>query len=43
MLQSATPGALQDADRLLTEFPATDEDLGEYDVVVAFDPDWRRL
>ena len=33
----------QEARRLLTKFPETEAELFEYDVVVAFDPDWSRL
>lgn len=33
----------QEARRTLTRFPATEAELFEYDVVVAFDPDWDRL
>lgn len=33
----------QESRRLLTGFPATEAELFEYDVVVAFDPDWSRL
>lgn len=33
----------QESRRLLTKFPATEAELFEYDVVVAFDPDWSRL
>ena len=33
----------QDADRLLTEFPATAEELFEYDAIVMFDPDWTAM
>jgi hypothetical protein len=33
----------QEARRLLTKFPATEAELFEYDVIVAFDPDWSRL
>lgn len=42
-LQSAAPGASQDASQLLTAFPATAADLEPYDVVVAIDCDWPRL
>lgn len=51
-LQSAQNGTVQDVDpkKLLDRFPtelrARDEDpknLGNYDVIVAFDPDWRFL
>lgn len=33
----------QEATKLLTEFPATEAALFEYDVIVGFDPDWSRL
>ena len=33
----------QEAKKLLTKFPATEAELFEYDVIVAFDPDWSRL
>ncbi len=42
-LQSAGPGASQEAANLLTEFPTTAEALFEYDCIVAFDPDWLQL
>jgi hypothetical protein len=42
-LQSGEKGMSQDASELLTEFPATAEDLFEYDAIVAFDPDWDLL
>ena len=29
--------------KLLTEFPATPQELFEYDAIVAFDPDWEEL
>jgi hypothetical protein len=43
LLQSSPPGAAQEADRILEEFPNTAEELYEYDCIVAFDPDWERL
>jgi hypothetical protein len=43
LLGTAGPGISQDARRILATFPATAEELAEYDVVVAFDYDWRRL
>ena len=43
LLQSASPGGGQDADRVLTDLPATDEELHTYDMIVAYDPDWQRL
>lgn len=51
-LQSAQPGTVQDVDpkRLLQKFPtdlrdrdADPNNLGNYDVIVAFDPDWRQV
>jgi hypothetical protein len=42
-LQTARDGLSQDADRLLDEFPATAEELFEYDAIIAFDPDWMRV
>ncbi|MEX0677499.1 MAG: vWA domain-containing protein [Pirellulales bacterium] len=42
-LQSAGEGASQDADRILTAFPSTPQEMFEYDCVVAFDPDWKAL
>lgn len=33
----------QEARQLLTRFPSTEAALFEYDVIVAFDPDWSRL
>mgnify|MGYP006275066185 CR=1 FL=1 len=43
LLGTAGKGGSQDARRILSAFPATAEELDEYDVVVAFDYDWRRL
>jgi hypothetical protein len=44
-LQSADlSGAVsQESNKLLSEFPQTKEELFEYDVVIAFDPDWSKL
>lgn len=39
-LQTGQPGISQDADKLLSEFPTTAEDLFQYDAIVMFDPDW---
>jgi hypothetical protein len=33
----------QDAKKILVEFPRTPSELFDYDVVVAFDPDWSRI
>jgi hypothetical protein len=42
-LQSAGEGVSQDAHQILSEFPATPQELFEYDAIVAFDPDWKLL
>ena len=42
-LQSAKEGADQESDVLLTDFPATREEMYFFDCVIAFDPDWRAL
>jgi len=42
LLQLNLPGSSQDAKKILTTFPTAAE-LGEYDCVVAFDPDWTKL
>ncbi len=43
LLGTAAPGISQDARRILDAFPATAEELAEYDAIVAFDYDWRLL
>lgn len=43
LLGTAAPGISQDARRILDAFPPSDEALGTYDAIVAFDYDWRRL
>jgi hypothetical protein len=43
VLGTAGKGSSQDARRILPAFPPTAEELAEYDVVVAFDFDWRLL
>ncbi|MCS7236712.1 MAG: hypothetical protein NZ899_00395 [Thermoguttaceae bacterium] len=42
-LQSAPPGAWQEADRLLEQLPRDESTWAEYDCLVAIDPDWRRV
>jgi hypothetical protein len=42
-LQSGQAGLSQDADRLLESFPATAEELFEYDAIVMFDPNWAAI
>jgi hypothetical protein len=43
LLQTASEGISQDAHAILDAFPATRQELYEYDAIVAFDPDWRKL
>ncbi|MCE9630265.1 MAG: VWA domain-containing protein [Planctomycetia bacterium] len=43
LLGTAAAGISQDARRILDAFPASDDLLGEYDAIVAFDYDWRLL
>lgn len=42
-LQSVQPGASQESDEMLLDFPDRREDLFDYDCIVAFDPDWQQL
>jgi hypothetical protein len=46
-LQTVSPSTVgqvsQESKRLLIEFPKTAAELFDYDVIVAFDPDWSRL
>ena len=42
-LQTGQPGMSQDADKVLDSFPATPEELFEYDVIILFDPDWSTI
>lgn len=42
-LQTGRPGLSQDADRILESFPATAEELFQYDAIAVFDPDWSRF
>ena len=39
----AQTGISQNADRILDRFPSSRNEMSEYDVVIAFDPDWREL
>lgn len=43
LLQSAGEGISQEADQILTEFPAARDELFQYDCLVAIDPDWMQL
>ncbi len=40
LLQTGQPGISQDADEILDDFPATREEMFDYDGVLALDPDW---
>ncbi len=42
-LQTAADGVAQEGRNVLAEFPNTREQLWNYDVVLAFDPDWRAV
>jgi hypothetical protein len=42
-LQTGSEGVSQDSSEILPDFPDTAELLFDYDCVIAFDPDWRRL
>ena len=45
LLQTADPGTAvsQESNKLLFDFPKTRDELFPYDVIVAFDPDWRKV
>lgn len=43
LLQTASVGSSQESHNLLAQFPTTREQLYEYDVIIAFDPDWRQI
>ncbi len=43
ILGTASEGVSQDARKILSTFPGTAEALDSYDVIVAFDYDWRKL
>ncbi|HEY2253092.1 MAG TPA: VWA domain-containing protein, partial [Planctomycetaceae bacterium] len=43
LLQTGVPGISQDADKVIFQFPETKEELFAYDVIVAFDPDWKKI
>ena len=42
-LQTGRAGISQESAKLLFDFPATEADLFQYDVVVGFDPDWKLI
>ena len=39
----AQPGVSQNADKMLDQFPSSRNEMAEYDVVIAFDPNWQEL
>ncbi len=43
LLQTSSRGTSQESNNLLTSFPESREQLYEYDVVMAFDPDWKNI
>ena len=43
LLQSGQPGMSQEATNILGDFPATRQEMADYDCLVAFDPDWKAL
>jgi len=43
LLGTATEGVSQDARAILAAFPRTMQELSEYDAIVTYDYDWRRL
>ena len=43
LLQTGAPGTSQESNNLLSAFPEGREQLYEYDVVMAFDPDWKSI
>ncbi len=43
LLQTGVPGISQESDNVIFQFPETNEDLFKYDVIVAFDPDWKKI
>jgi hypothetical protein len=42
-LQSGRPGISQESNELLFKFPESEDELFEYDAIVAFDADWEQL
>ncbi|MSR56144.1 MAG: VWA domain-containing protein [Planctomycetaceae bacterium] len=43
LLQTGVPGISQESDNVIFDFPSSREELFNYDVIVAFDPDWRKI
>ncbi len=42
-LQTGRSGISQESSKLLFEFPATEAEIFQYDVIVGFDPDWKQV
>lgn len=42
-LQTGRTGISQEATKLLFEFPSTEAELFQYDVVICFDPNWKEI
>ncbi|RMF87020.1 MAG: hypothetical protein D6741_21130, partial [Planctomycetota bacterium] len=43
LLQTGQPGMSQEGKRILDRFPTSLAELAEYDVIFAFDPDWKQV
>ncbi len=43
LLQSGQAGMSQEATNILSDFPASRQEMADYDCLVAFDPDWKAL
>jgi len=43
LLQTGVPGISQESDNVIFQFPENREELFNYDVIVAFDPDWQKI
>lgn len=43
LLQTATPMSSQEAQKVLDAFPEDRVELGNYDAILAFDPDWTKI
>ncbi|MGO9109245.1 MAG: hypothetical protein ACLP9L_08435 [Thermoguttaceae bacterium] len=43
LLQSGQTGMSQEATNILSDFPASRQEMADYDCLVAFDPDWKAL
>lgn len=43
LLQTAQPGISQEGDAILSSFPESPQEMYQYDVLIAFDPNWAEL